>query len=58
MCSKEQWNTSCEGCGTGLDAWQALYNYHGLGPYCQECIDDDDELEGLKWEYKAEFWQN
>jgi hypothetical protein len=53
----DAWSTDCTECGQDLDAWSALYHHSGMGPLCQDCIDDDDELEGLKWEEKASFWR-
>ena len=51
----KSWKTTCDNCSTSLDAYSALYNWRGLGPLCEECIENDDELNGLKWEAKAEF---
>ena len=50
------WQTSCTECDETLDAYSALYHLSGLGPYCEACIEADPELEGLKWEAKADFW--
>ncbi len=52
----EAWTTECENCGEELDAYTALYHHSGMGPLCEECVNDDEELEGLKWEPKASFW--
>ncbi len=52
----EAWRTECEECGEELDAYSALYHHSGLGPMCENCVMEDDYLEGLKWEAKAEFW--
>ena len=51
------WTTTCEGCSCNLDAYNALYHYSGMGPMCEDCIDADEELYGLKWEAKADFWR-
>jgi hypothetical protein len=50
------WTTECNGCSRVLDAYGALYHYSGMGPMCEDCIEADDELTGLKWEAKADFW--
>ena len=50
------WSRQCEHCDDELDAWSAYYHYSGAGPYCMECIEADPELDGYKWEAKAEFW--
>jgi hypothetical protein len=52
------WRTSCDECGEELTADDALYHWGGLGPLCEACIKADPELEGLKWEAKAEFWRD
>lgn len=43
----------CNDCGQDLDLSDALYHYSGMGPLCQECVDSDPDLEGLKWETLA-----
>jgi hypothetical protein len=53
----EAWRTECDQCGTELDAASALYHRGGMGPMCEECVEADPELEGLKWEEKAAFWR-
>jgi hypothetical protein len=40
----------CDVCGDDIVRWDALYHWSGMGPLCEECIEDDDELCGLKWE--------
>ena len=50
------WRAACGGCSRDLDAYEALYHHSGMGPMCDECVDADPELEGLKWEAKADFW--
>jgi hypothetical protein len=52
----ETWSRECDECGATLDAYDALYHHSGMGPLCQDCVDADPELEGLKWEAKADFW--
>ena len=43
-------NLECEGCGkNGLET-ELLSHYSGVGPYCDECIEEDDELNGYKFE--------
>jgi hypothetical protein len=51
-----EWSGECDECGETLDAYNALYHYSGMGPLCEECVNADPELEGLKWEAKADFW--
>ena len=29
---------------------EVYVHWRGFGPYCEECINDDDELQGYKWE--------
>lgn len=53
---KERWRTTCDECGEELDAWEALYDLSGLGPLCDDCVNADGELQGRKWEAKADFW--
>lgn len=53
---RAEWKTECDECGAELDAWSALYHHSGMGPLCDDCIENDDELAGLKWEAKADFW--
>ncbi|MEW5313293.1 MAG: hypothetical protein WDW38_004874 [Sanguina aurantia] len=50
------WFTSCEKCDADLDAWTAMYCKGSWGPYCQDCIDNDDELSGYSWDPKEEYW--
>ena len=52
----DRWSTYCNDCGETLTAWEALYHHSGTGPLCQDCVDSDDYLTGLKWEPKATFW--
>lgn len=44
------WKGHCDHCGKDLDVSSALYHWSGLGPLCTKCVDNDDELNGLKWE--------
>ena len=53
---RAEWRTECQDCGETLDAWHALYHYSGMGPLCEDCIEQDPELEGLKWEPRGDFW--
>ncbi len=50
------WREECDACGVMLDAWTAMYHYSGMGPFCNACIDEDNDLSGLEWEAKADFW--
>jgi len=52
----EAWSTNCEECGSSLSAHEALYHWSGMGPLCEDCVESDDDLCGLKWESKASFW--
>ena len=46
----------CSNCGKGLTEDEALYNVHlGDECYCEQCIDEDSELSGHKWEPAADF---
>lgn len=47
---RQAWVGECDMCGVTLDAWEALYHYSGMGPFCDDCIEGDDYLAGLKWE--------
>ena len=40
----------CDMCGTDINVKEALYNYRGIGPLCENCVESDCELAGLKWE--------
>jgi len=40
----------CEECGESEDKVELLYHHSGLGPYCDACIEADDELSAHKWE--------
>jgi hypothetical protein len=51
-----RWCTDCDSCGAKLDAYNAMYHHSGMGPLCEDCIQADPDLEGLKWEAKADFW--
>lgn len=50
------WSDTCDNCGKELQAHEAMYHWSGMGPLCEECIDRDPELAGLKWEDRASFW--
>lgn len=52
----DQWSTDCTECGKHLTAYGALYHHSGEGPLCEECVEGDDYLSGLKWEPKSTFW--
>ena len=52
----DAWRTSCNECGKELDVHTALYHWGGMGPLCDDCIEADPELQGLKWEPKCDFW--
>ena len=51
-----KWSTHCDECDDVLNAESAFYHHGGMGPVCERCIDEDPELEGLKWECKASFF--
>lgn len=51
-----KWSTTCDDCGKALNAYTAMFHYSGLGPFCEDCISADDELDGLKWESRESFW--
>lgn len=53
---KASWRAECSECSCVLDVNTALYHYSGMGPLCSDCIENDDYLDGLKWEAKAAFW--
>lgn len=40
----------CDECGATLTFESALYHWSGVGPMCDDCVEADDELCGLKWE--------
>ena len=40
----------CDMCSTDINVKEALYNYRGIGPLCESCVESDHELAGLKWE--------
>ena len=40
----------CDECGANSHEKDILVNWTGEGPYCEECIEADDELNGHKWE--------
>ena len=40
----------CDMCNMDINIKEALYNYRGIGPLCESCIENDEELAGLKWE--------
>jgi hypothetical protein len=50
LSKKTKKRTACDECGDSLDACQALYNWRGFGPLCEQCVNGDPELEGMKWE--------
>ena len=50
------WKTECCNCMMTLGAEEAMYHWSGLGPLCENCIENDPELDGLKWENKSSFW--
>jgi len=41
---------SCNDCGRQLDSSDALYNVFMGGPYCDDCVECDEEMSGHKWE--------
>lgn len=43
----------CEKCDRALNAYGAFYHWSGPGPLCMQCIEEDEELAGYKWECKA-----
>jgi len=40
----------CDLCMNEYDRDELFVHWGGLGPYCEECIEDDEELRGHKWE--------
>ena len=52
----ERWSTDSTECGQHLTAYSALYHHSGAGPLCEECVEGDVNLYGLKWEPKCTFW--
>ncbi len=52
----DQWSTDCTECAEHLTAYGALYHHSGAGPLCEECVEGDAYLSGLKWEPKCTFW--
>ncbi len=52
----DRWSTDCRECGQHLTAYSALYHHSGAGPLCEECVEGDANLSGLKWEPKCTFW--
>jgi hypothetical protein len=44
-------------CEATLDAYCALYDEDGDGPFCPDCIEENPELEGLDWTYKCDSWR-
>jgi hypothetical protein len=40
----------CDECDCQLNYHTAMYHHSGMGPLCEDCIEDDDYLCGLKWE--------
>lgn len=52
----DSWSTSCQECNAPLGAYNAFYHHGGMGPWCEECIEANEETEGLKWEPKCSFW--
>lgn len=52
----DSWSTTCQECNAPLRAYNAFYHHGGMGPWCEACIEDDEDTSGLKWEPKASFW--
>lgn len=50
------WSASCGKCEAELDAWTAMYCKGRWGPYCQDCIENDDEMSGYSWDPKEVYW--
>lgn len=44
---------NCESCGKQLERYEALVSVYIRGIYCEECVDEDDELNGTKFENLA-----
>lgn len=52
-----EWRGWCESCTCCLNSWSAMFELErGLGPYCEGCIDGDDELRDLAWECNADSY--
>ena len=47
---RKTWRGECNECGTELTITQALFNVHIRGPFCEECVENDEELSAHKWE--------
>lgn len=44
----------CNECGCDIPASHALYHWSGMGPMCEECVNTDEELSGLKWNLQCD----
>ena len=40
----------CKDCNESSENTELFIHWSGMEPLCQDCIDCDDELSGLKWE--------
>ena len=45
----------CKDCSGVLDMDSAFYHLSGVGPMCLTCINNDEEINGLKWINLVEF---
>ena len=53
----QKWTTDCSECGKELSAHSALYCWaFDDGAMCEDCVESDPELRGLKWEDRASFF--
>jgi len=47
---KNNWTGNCNICDELLLSDEALYNVFIGGPYCEDCVENDEELNCHKWE--------
>lgn len=52
---KKQKTDFCEICDNEKNLEDLYMNWRGLGIYCEDCINNDHELAGLKWESVEDF---
>lgn len=51
---RKTWRGECSECSTELTIQEAIFNWRWSSPFCEECVENDEELNGLKWE-KIDF---
>jgi LPS O-antigen subunit length determinant protein (WzzB/FepE family) len=47
---RKTWRGECSECSTELTIQEAIFNWRWSSPYCEECVENDEDLNGLKWE--------